>query len=224
MNGVILASGYGTRLGEIGRAVPKFLLPAFGTTVADYLLCGLKKSGINETIINASHGAGEIARYVGNGSRWGMSVLVSSEPSPIGSAKTIFGLAPWLTDPFFVLYGDTVSRFHFHGMFSRMDDADAVIATCDSHDCGAGGYASVSENGQVLGFMEVIDSVGDGFNSRFVGGMIIRKECLCPRASDIGGDLIPGMVQIGKNVVTYPVARDCAIDIGTLEGLRKVNG
>jgi len=51
MRGIILAAGYGTRLGELGKKTPKALLPVGGKTVIDHLLERLAAIGLREVLI-----------------------------------------------------------------------------------------------------------------------------------------------------------------------------
>lgn len=51
MRGIILAAGYGTRLGELGKKTPKALLSIGGKTVIDHLLERLAAIGLREILI-----------------------------------------------------------------------------------------------------------------------------------------------------------------------------
>ncbi len=51
MKGIVLAAGYGTRLGELGKKLPKGLLPVKGKPVINYLLEQLSEIGIQEVLV-----------------------------------------------------------------------------------------------------------------------------------------------------------------------------
>jgi glucose-1-phosphate thymidylyltransferase len=51
VKGIVLAAGYGTRLGALGARLPKALLPVAGRPVIDYLLEKLARIGIGEVRI-----------------------------------------------------------------------------------------------------------------------------------------------------------------------------
>ena len=51
MHAIILAGGYGTRLGAIGKTTPKALLALGGTTIIDMLLARLARIGIADALL-----------------------------------------------------------------------------------------------------------------------------------------------------------------------------
>ena len=48
---VILAAGFGTRLGEYGEHLPKGLIPAGNTTLLGHVLAELSKTGITDVTL-----------------------------------------------------------------------------------------------------------------------------------------------------------------------------
>jgi NDP-sugar pyrophosphorylase family protein len=61
---LILAAGLGTRMGDIGKVLPKPLWPLFEATLMDFHICFLKDLGIKKIFINTHHCASEIHQYV----------------------------------------------------------------------------------------------------------------------------------------------------------------
>jgi NDP-sugar pyrophosphorylase family protein len=60
MKAMILAAGYGTRLGRISKEKPKVLLDINGMSVLEHILNKLVNHGFNDVIINVHHLAGMI--------------------------------------------------------------------------------------------------------------------------------------------------------------------
>jgi NDP-sugar pyrophosphorylase family protein len=60
MKAMILAAGYGTRLGRISKEKPKVLLDINGMSVLERILLKLVNHGFNDVIINVHHLAGMI--------------------------------------------------------------------------------------------------------------------------------------------------------------------
>ena len=83
---VILAGGKGTRLGSIAQAIPKPLVPVAGKPVLQHQLELAASAGITDVRIFAGHLADQIQSFVGDGSRFGLKVLVEIESAPLGSA------------------------------------------------------------------------------------------------------------------------------------------
>mgnify|MGYP001485604187 CR=1 FL=1 len=62
---IILAAGMGSRLGEVGKIVPKTLLPVCGRPILAQILTGLYRNGIYDVVVVVGHQGFQIAEYVG---------------------------------------------------------------------------------------------------------------------------------------------------------------
>lgn len=77
---MILAAGYGTRLGRISKEKPKVLLDINGLSVLERILLKLSSHGFNDVIINVHHLAGMIMDEVdGLCEKLNMKITVSDE-------------------------------------------------------------------------------------------------------------------------------------------------
>lgn len=76
---MILAAGYGTRLGEMGRKRPKPMLPVAGRPLVRWGLDWLAHAGIREVVVNLHHLGEQIEAELGDGSCVGARVLYSHE-------------------------------------------------------------------------------------------------------------------------------------------------
>jgi mannose-1-phosphate guanylyltransferase len=102
MQVMLLAAGRSTRLGELGVARPKPLVPICGypAIVFNLHLCAL--AGLDEVVINLHHHGDQIRDAVGDGSRWGLRVRYSEELDLLGTgggivqARTLFSAGPVL--------------------------------------------------------------------------------------------------------------------------------
>ena len=63
-NAVLLAAGFGTRMGEAGKTTPKPLLPLGGIPLLEHVLERLEGSGIKRIAINIHHRADDIKDYI----------------------------------------------------------------------------------------------------------------------------------------------------------------
>lgn len=64
--GFILAAGYGTRMGLIGKALPKVLWPIFDTTLLGLQIHFLRELGVKKIYLNAHHQKELIIEYCQN--------------------------------------------------------------------------------------------------------------------------------------------------------------
>jgi MurNAc alpha-1-phosphate uridylyltransferase len=107
---VILAGGLGSRLGPQALGLPKTLLPVAGRPFADYQLSWLAEQGVREIVYCIGHRGDQIRAYVGDGSRWSLSVVYVDEGPDLRGTGGALRLAydeGVLADAFAVLYGDS---------------------------------------------------------------------------------------------------------------------
>jgi NDP-sugar pyrophosphorylase family protein len=107
---VILAGGLASRLGPHAVDLPKTLLPVAGRPFADHQLSWLAEQGAQEVVYCIGHRGDQIRAYVGDGSRWSLSVVYVDEGFDLRGTGGALRLAydeGVLADAFAVLYGDS---------------------------------------------------------------------------------------------------------------------
>ncbi len=108
MKAMLLAAGYGKRLGALTKTQPKPLLKVHGNQcLIDYHLLNLAKAGVRYCVINVSHLGHLIQAHVGDGARYGLEVVYSIEDTPLETGGGIKKALPLLgADPFIVISAD----------------------------------------------------------------------------------------------------------------------
>jgi len=76
---MILAAGYGTRLGELTQSRPKPMLPICGAPLVRWAVSWLRSQGVREIVINLHHLGEQIAAELGDGSALGVDIAYSHE-------------------------------------------------------------------------------------------------------------------------------------------------
>jgi MurNAc alpha-1-phosphate uridylyltransferase len=118
MKAMILAAGRGTRMRPLTDHTPKPLLLAGGRPLIHYHLERLVAAGIRDVVINHAHLGDQIEQALGDGSRFGLSIRYSREPTALETGGGIFqALALLGPEPFLVINGDVwtdldVSELH----------------------------------------------------------------------------------------------------------------
>jgi NDP-mannose synthase len=106
MIGVILAGGLGTRLRPFTEVIPKPLLPIGGKSILQIQIERLRDNGFKEIYICTNYKSDYIEDFIGDGSRYGVSVIVSKENKRLGTAGPLTLLKKHLKDPFILMNGD----------------------------------------------------------------------------------------------------------------------
>ena len=105
---VILAGGLATRLRPVTEKIPKSLVEVAGEPFAAHQLRLLAGQGIKGVVICAGYLWEQIRDFVGDGSRFGLSVEYAVDgPTLLGTAGAIRNALPRLPEKFFVVYGDS---------------------------------------------------------------------------------------------------------------------
>jgi len=114
MKAMILAAGKGERMRPLTLHTPKPLIRANGTPLIDYHLRALAAAGFTEVVINHAWLGQQIEDYLGDGSRYGLSIAYSPEGEPLETGGGIFRALPLLGDePFLVVNGDIWTDYDF---------------------------------------------------------------------------------------------------------------
>jgi NDP-sugar pyrophosphorylase family protein len=130
MKAVILAGGLGSRLKPFTEVIPKPLLPIGEKSVLEIQIERLKKYGFKEIYLATNYKSEYIESFFGDGSRYGVSLFVSKELEPLGTAGPLLLLKDRLNEPFLVMNGDILSLVDFSKMynFALQNDTDLTIA------------------------------------------------------------------------------------------------
>ena len=111
----ILSGGLATRLHPITKTLPKALIRISGQPFIFHQLKFLRKQGIRKVVICIGHLGEMIKSCVGDGSKFDLKVLYSTEEEKLlGTGGAIKKALSKLGENFFVLYGDTFLPINFN--------------------------------------------------------------------------------------------------------------
>lgn len=227
MQAVILAGGYGTRLGKLGQTTPKLLLPIGNKPLIDHLINSLKKAHCNSVIVCTGHLANKIKKYTDQ-KNWGLEVRLSKEDKPLGTAGALHRVLDLLEDEFFVLYGDIYTTIDLGGMlrFHKRKKANATLAIHKSDHPQDSTVVKIDKNQRIVSFKE---KPGDNWkqygNLTNIALYILKKDVVNfipkDKKSDFAKDVFPIMLIKKQKMFGY-ITKEFAKDIGTWERYLKI--
>jgi len=116
---VIIAGGIATRLRPITETVPKAMLMVAGKPFIAHQLFLLQKNGIEKVVICSGYLSDKIEDFVGDGSKFGLSVTFSRDGEKLlGTGGAVKKALPLLRDNFFVMYGDSYLTVNFKDVYN----------------------------------------------------------------------------------------------------------
>ena len=221
MKAMVLCAGYGTRLGQLTREMPKPMLDLNGRPILSYIISHLHGQGFRQIAVNL-HFMPEIIRgHFGDGAKWGVELKYSLEPKLLGTAGGAKNMEAFLRDggPFLIHYGDILTDQDFTAMLKFHEERRA-LATLLLHQRAHSNSVIVTDSqGRITNFLErPSEAARQGVESPWVNSGI----CLCApelldhipsgAASDLPRDIFPKLIGGGR-VFGFPLSGyRCAID------------
>ena len=222
---VIMAGGFGRRMGSLTTKTPKPMLEIAGKPILEHLIVRAKNTGFRNFVIATHYLAEVIENYFGDGSRLGVHVEYLRETEPLGTAGAIRNIQPAPTIPFLVSNADLVSNVDFAALldFHQTQMCDATMAVRKHQWQNPFGVVNIVD-GQINEIIEkpIIESnINAGvfvFNPAIVKTIGDGEFCDMPT-------LLQRLIMEKKKVFAFPLHEEWA-DIGhklDLESVRLQN-
>ncbi|MBI4845324.1 MAG: nucleotidyltransferase family protein [Candidatus Omnitrophica bacterium] len=178
MKAVILAGGFGTRLKQTVKDLPKPMVDVDGKPFLEYLVLQLKKWDIKEVVLCVGYLKEVIKGYFNDGSKWGLNISYSEENSPLGTGGALRqAMCLCNEDDFLAMNGDSFLDVDFDKIisFHRKKSALATLSLIKVEDVNRYGRISINVENEVIEFCEKGNS-GQGFIN--AGVYVFSKEII----------------------------------------------
>jgi NDP-sugar pyrophosphorylase family protein len=109
----VLAGGFGTRLGELTRDLPKPMIAIGGRPYLERVLESFAERGLREFVLLTGYRGEVIERHFGDGSRFGIRIRYSRETEPLGTGGALREARALLGERFLLTYSDVLRRFDY---------------------------------------------------------------------------------------------------------------
>ena len=183
MKAMVLCAGYGTRLGDLTREIPKPMLPLGDRPMLEHILCHLSRHGFDQIALNLHFMPEVIQNHFADGARWGLRITYSYEPELLGTAGGPKKLECFLQgeEPFLLQYGDVVTNQDFTAMLRFHHQRRALATLLVHRRARSNSLVSVAADGHIERFLErPTDAQRGGVASGWVfsGALVCQPQLL----------------------------------------------
>jgi NDP-sugar pyrophosphorylase family protein len=133
----ILAAGFGTRMGEIGKILPKVLWPVFAKRVIDLQISFIKSIGITEIYLNAHYLSLDIKFYIKK-HHPEVHVLIEDDILDVGGGILNFAHTLNYKGNALIVNGDQFLYFDYKQILNSVVDLEDVILFGTNENSSAG--------------------------------------------------------------------------------------
>lgn len=214
----ILVGGFGTRLGERTRGIPKPLLPVNGAPFLDHLLVEVARHGFINVVLLAGYLGDQLQTYNGRRQVAGreVEITVHVEAQPMGTAGALLPLVGAADDMLLLLNGDSWCDIDLRAFATALPDwAVARLALNRSTNVGRFGVVEF-HNGRVTHFAERDPNARAGYIN---AGVYLFRRSLIARITStpcsLERDIFPVLAREGL-LEAWP-AEAFFLDIGIPE-------
>ena len=221
MRAMILAAGYGTRLGDLTEETPKPLLPLQGRPLIEYVISNLAQHGFDEIAVNLHFMSDKVRGVLGDGSHWNVRIEYSEELELLGTAGGLKKMDAFFkqSDAFLVHYGDILTNQDLAAMVKFHRQRQSLVTMLVHQRPGSNSIVEMDEQQRVIGFWERPD---DQTRRRINSSWVNSAVCVCDptvlelipdgTVCDLPRDIFPQLVSTGR-LFGFPLTGfRCAID------------
>ena len=242
MKAIILGGGLGTRTRPLSDLIPKPLLPIVERPLLDHILDILHRCGVDDIIITIGYKGEMIENRYMTGQSRGMHISYSLEGriekgkvvfEGLGSAggiKKVQEFGHFFNEPFFVLCADELidlnlkEAMEFHKSHNGI--ATVITKEVDINEVYKYGVVLSDKNGKVQSFQEKPSIKEAKSNIINTGIYIFEPEIFDyipkDRKYDIGGELLPSLLEMGKEFYSFKMDFKW-VDVGTTKEFYEAN-
>lgn len=161
---IILAGGFGTRLREVVKDVPKPMAQVNGKPFLDYLIDYLRFYKVEKIVFSTGYLGEMISSYFGSHYK-GMEIFYSHEAVPMGTGGGIrLAMLKCEEKDVLILNGDSFFDFDLTNFYERhhSSKANVSIALRKVKDAGRYGSVDIDSKNNLLQFNEKKEGTGQG--------------------------------------------------------------
>lgn len=219
MTAVLLVGGLGKRLRPVVDSKPKPLAQVGFQPFLELLLLQLQNQGFHRLVMCTGHLADQIETHFGDGEAFGLEIMYSREPEPLGTAGALKFAQQHLREVprFLVMNGDSFLELEFSELIRFHIEMGGLVsmAVRGVEDARRYGRVQTDSDGRVTGFREKSGEDGPGLVN---AGVYVFQQAVFEHIrawpSSLETDILPRLLDEG----VYALEQGgMFIDIGTPE-------
>jgi NDP-sugar pyrophosphorylase family protein len=223
---LLLAAGQGMRLRPLTADRPKPMVEIGGEPAIAHAMHWLRRQGVSDVAINLHHHPHVLREFVGDGSKFRLSVTYSFEREVLGTAGALRPLLPFFQneDVFLVLYGDVLTNLDLSSVSDAHDAArpDVTLVLTTADDQTRTGIVAFNEDCRITRFVEK-PPAGQVFSrwsnaGIYLCGPKVFEYVPAEGTSDFARDLFPAMLRDDCHLLAAPTDA-LVIDFGSPDRL-----
>lgn len=220
LRAMVLAAGYGTRLGDITRRTPKPMLRLAERPVLEYILRNLAVHGFRDIAINLHFMPEIIEGYFGDGSSQNVRLTYSYEAELLGTAGGVKKMEAYLGagEAFLVHYGDVVSDQDLTAMLGFHRRKNALATLLVHRRARSNSIVDLDDQGRIVELLERPSSRQPRSRATWVNSGIcvcapeILDEIPAGVFSDLPRDVFSRLFDTGRLYGFHLTGYRCAVD------------
>ena len=193
---IILAAGRGQRMMPLTRDIPKAMLRIGNVTLIEDKIIKLTEAGIKKIVINTGYLGSYIQEHVGDGSKYGINIIISEEGSmPIGTANGIRKTVKEFNNkPFLVVNADIWTNYLFIDLInmSLMKETLAHIVLASKPEYLKGDF-NIDNNKISKGNDFIYTGIGLYKPELFLNYTDVELGSILHKENNIGAELYKGL-------------------------------
>ena len=153
---IILAAGFGTRMKEYTKDLPKPMLPFNGKPMIEYTIRQLAAHGVTEIAMNLHHHADKISGYFETGENFGVKLTYTYEKTPSGTAGGVKALSDFCkdTENIIVIYGDIITDLNYTDFILTHNNHKQMATICVHKRMKSNSIINFNEHMKITTFIE----------------------------------------------------------------------
>lgn len=186
--GMILAAGFGSRLGALGQGRPKPMLPVCGAPLVQWVLEWMASYGIEDIVINLHHLGERIEAALGDGSRFGVKIQYSRESPIMGTGGGLREARRWLDPgdgaPIVIANGKLIQDINLDGLLEQHQKTGAEATMVLRKDLEGVWGASLAYAPKTQSLTEFLGEKSDAYRPEDERVMFSGVHVVSPRFLD----------------------------------------